>query len=301
MNDEPITERHLLAIDFANIAHRAYHRFAADGMTSPDGRPTGVAYGILMMTLGLIRRSGATHVAFAFESTAPSRRRERYPDYKAGRSEAPADMYAMFDVANVGIGHMGWARYRCQGYEGDDTLAALAAEARAAGFTRIDIATNDKDLFGCVDDVIRVLPLGGGLDDIIERAVTPDKLLAKYGVTPAQWRDYKALIGDPGDNYGGVPGIGPVAAARLLSNYSDIEGIIAHLDELKPGERTKLQAGREQLELCRYLATLCIDAPLTPAFDPAAGEIATADQARAAAYLRGMGMNSLLNRLPRAA
>ena len=292
--------RTCLVLDHNNFVHRSFHTYGKQGLTAPDGTPTGVAFGVLSMALTLIRELNPTHVAVCFESTMPSHRKGRFAEYKAQRGPMDEALIAQLDSANIATGKMGWARYRAQGYEADDAMAVVAHQAIAAGFDHVWIATGDHDLLGAVDEHISVLMMGGGIKEAAAAPWTPEKVQTKYGVGPAHIPDFKALVGDSTDNYPGVLGIGPGKAAPLLAQYGSLAGIYAHLDEVEPKSvRERLRAGEDMAWLCLELATLETKAILTPPFDPNAGELARFNRAHTEAYLRRMGMNSLIGRLPR--
>lgn len=292
--------RTLLVLDFLNFCHRSHHTYGQQGLTAPDGTPTGVTFGVLSMALTLMGELAPSHVAVCFESTMPSHRRGLFADYKMQRAPVDEGLLAQLDGTNIACGKMGWARYRAQGFEADDAMAVLGRQAIAADFDHVWIATGDKDLLGAVDEHVSVLMMGGGVREAAASPWTPARVLEKYGVSPAHIPDLKALIGDSTDNYPGVPGIGPAKAAPLLARYGSVAGIYEHLEEIEPASvRERLRAGKEMAEMCLNLATLRHEAILTPPFDPHAGELASADMARTRTYLRMLGMNSLVDRLPR--
>lgn len=292
--------RTCLILDHNNFVHRSYHTYGKQGLSAPDGTLTGVAFGVLSMALTIINELKPTHVVVCFESTMPSHRKGKFEDYKAQRGPMEEELKLQLDGANIATGRMGWARYRAQGYEADDAMAVVAHSAIAAGFDQAWIATGDRDLLGAVTDQISVLMMGGNIKDAVAQPWTPLKVQQKFGVPPARIPDLKALVGDSTDNYPGVPGIGPAKAEPLLAQYGSLQGIYDHLEEITPvSVRERLRAGQEMAWLCLELATLETKAILTPPFDPNAGELAVMDRVRTEAYLRKMGMNSLVSRLPR--
>jgi DNA polymerase-1 len=294
-----MTPRTCLVLDHANFCHRSHHTYGQQGLTTPAGEPSGVTYGLLTMALTLIQEIRPTHVAVAFESITPSERRLLYPDYKAHRGPPEETLTSQMAQANVACGHMGWARYRSPGFEADDAMAALAVEALAAGFERVYLATGDQDLLGTVTEQTSVLLMGGGVKEAAASPYTPERVLAKLGVGPERVADYKALVGDSSDHYPGVDRIGPVKARDLLVRYGSLAGIYANLETIEPVSlREILRAGQEMADLCLNLATLRHEAPLSPAFDPDAGELARVDRNGVEAYLRHLGMKSLIPRLP---
>jgi DNA polymerase I len=285
--------RRLLVVDFANLAHRAYFAGRSRPVTAPDGRPAFLVATFLRLVLARVREEQATHVALAFESTTGSRRREIDPSYKPRAATVPDDLAPQLRDANIAAGRMGWARYRAEGWEADDAMAAIADAAVAAGFDEVLLLTADHDLLGMAGDRVAVLApkSGGGVDrfgpsDVAERSA--------YRVPPAQVADVKALVGDSTDSYGGVRGIGLAVAPDLVRRFGSVAGIYEHLDEVEAnGVRNRLAVGREDAFRCLDLATLRRDAPLTPAFDPDGGRVGGHDPERMAAWLGAMGLDDV--------
>jgi DNA polymerase-1 len=294
-----VAPRILLAVDFLNLAFRAYYAPGYAGLTSPDGRPSGAVFGLVAMTQSLIGVSGATHVAFAFESLEQTHRDALDEGYKAGRPAQPADFHDQVTRANKAVGAMGWARYRASRYEADDTLATLARRALAAGFEHVYIATSDKDLFGAVSERTSMLWTAAGMGKIAENTYTPAKVKERYGVLPEDFADWKALAGDPSDRIKGCPGIGAVNASALLAQFGTLEAMYARLDEITSASvRRKLEAGREEVTHSLAMIALNHDATLTPEFDPDAGELGADDRAKTLAFLESWGMKTVIGRLP---
>lgn len=294
-DDHPV--RRLLVVDFANIAHRAYFAGRDRPAFAPDGRPVFLVSTFLRLVLARIREEQATHVALAFESTTGSQRREIDPGYKPRKTQEPADLVPQLRDANIAAGRMGWARYRAEGWEADDAMAAIADAAVAAGFDEVLLLTADHDLLGMVSDRVAVLRprAGGGVDrygppDVEERS--------PYRVPPALVADVKALIGDATDGYGGVRGIGPAVGPDLVRRFGSLAAIYERIDEVEAaGIRNRLLAGREDAFRCLDLATLRRDARLSPAFDPDAGRVGTYDRERVASWLTAMGIAELIRTL----
>jgi len=294
-----VPARILLAVDFLNLAFRAYYAPGYTGLTSPDGRPSSAVFGMIAMTQALIKQSQATHVAFAFESIEQTHRDAMDAGYKAGRPTQPADFHDQVDQANKAVGMMGWARYRAPHYEADDTLATLATRALEHGFDHVYIATSDKDLFGAVAEHTSMLWTAQGMGKIGENTYTPAKVHERYGVLPADFPDWKALAGDPSDRIKGCPGIGDKGASALLTQFGTIEAMYARLEEIKsPSIRRKLEAGHEDVIHSLRMIHLNHEAELTPDFDPDAGELGFDDRAKTLAFLESWGMRSVINRLP---
>lgn len=305
--------RRLLLIDFLNLAFRAFH--AIPPLTSPpredapEGEDIALTHGVLSMTAGLIRAAGASHVAFAFDSRTPTFRAELRTLYKAQRKEPDQSLIAQLPRASQAIGMMGYGRYRADGFEADDVLATLAHQAEQANsFEHVFIATADRDLLSATSPHTTLLWTGRGISNLVW--YTPDKVREVYQLEPEQMVELKALVGDSSDNFPGCPGIGPKGATDLLVRYGTVANIYEHLDELKPGPRKKLtallgestaadqqpQTARELVELCHRLAGLRRDAPVL--LDPESGRLGADDREQTIGYLRTLGLNSIVAKLP---
>ena len=286
--------RRLLVVDFANIAHRAYFAGRSRPAFAPDGRPVFLVATFLRLVLARIREEQATHVALAFESTTGSRRRDIDPGYKPRKATEPDDLLPQLRDANIAAGRLGWARYRAEGWEADDAMAGIADAAVAAGFDEVLLLTADHDLLGMVGDRVAVLiPRSGGGVDRYEAADVEER--SPYRVPPALVADVKALIGDSTDGYVGVRGIGPSAGPDLIRRFGSLAALYERIDEVESAAvRKRLVAGRDDAFRCRDLATLRRGAPLSPAFDPEAGQVGAHDRERASSWLTAMGLVDLM-------
>jgi DNA polymerase I len=289
--------RRLLVVDFANIAHRAYFAGRSRPAFAPDGRPVFMVGTFLRLVIARIREEQATHVALAFESTTGSRRRDIDHGYKPRRAPEPDDLVLQLRDANIAAGRMGWARYRAEGWEADDAMAAIADAAVAAGFDEVLLLTADHDLLGMVGDRVAVLmPRAGGGVDRYGPAEVEER--SPYRVPPALVADVKALIGDATDGYGGVRGIGPSVGPDLVRRFGSLAALYERVEEVEvTGVRNRLLAGREDAFRCRDLATLRRGAPLSPAFDPDAGRVGARDRERVSSWLTAMGLGELIRTL----
>lgn len=297
-----------LLVDFMNMAFRAHYAYQAQsGFTAPDGTPTGMTYGLLSMTLGLIRDTQATHVAFATESRnktfnaeivdrridADSKVALAFPaGYKGSRPEMATALRSQLNLAEDACWAMGWPVYRSEGYEADDTLASLASRIEKQGDEAI-IVTGDQDLWQCVTDKVSIWQPGKGG---IYLTVTP-KTLPQFmgGLIASQVVDYKALSGDASDGYPGCPGIGPKGATTLLKEYGTVDGVYMNLDEIKGATQKKLKENAALVQLSRMLALLENDAPVD--FVLSAGEVHKPYPDNSIAFVRGLGMKSIEKRI----
>jgi DNA polymerase I len=259
-----------ILVDGHSLAFRSYFAFAKGrdgGLRTKSGIPTSVCFGFLKSLLEVIAKEQPSHLAVAFDLGLPTFRHEADDTYKADRPGTPEDfipdlknLHELLDALNLKI-------LTASGYEADDVLGTLAQKASIAGYC-VKILTGDRDLFQLVDPEkrIKVLYLN---KEALQRSSTSgptefglEEVKQKLGVLPSQIIDYKALCGDTSDNIPGVKGIGEKTAVQLLSEYSTLENIYNSLDNIKGVAQKKLEAGKEDAQKSKYLATIVQDVPL---------------------------------------
>jgi DNA polymerase I len=260
-----------ILVDGHSLAFRSYFAFAKGrdgGLRTKSGIPTSVCFGFLKSLLEVIATWQPSHLAVAFDLGLPTFRHEADDTYKADRPGTPEDfvpdlknLHELLDALNLKI-------LTASGYEADDVLGTLAKKASAAGYP-VKILTGDRDLFQLVDPEkeIKVLYLN---KEALQRSSTSgptefglDEVKQKLGILPSQIIDYKALCGDTSDNIPGVKGIGEKTAVQLLSDYGTLDDIYNSLDTIKGAVQKKLEAGKEDAQKSRYLATIVQDVPLS--------------------------------------
>ena len=244
----------LVLIDGNAILHRAYH--ALPSLTTRRGEPINAVYGLVSMLLKVIQDLKPTHIAVAFDRKEPTFRHKKYPKYQAQRPKMDAELSSQFEKARDVITAFGIPIYDKAGYEADDLIGTIANKVKLD----VVIVTGDRDILQLVDNKVKVyMPVVGmsqgklmGIDEVIE----------KMGVTPASIEDYKALVGDPSDNYPGVPGIGPKTAIGLLEKYKTLDNIYKHLGEMPTRTAQKLKEGRQSSKISKKLASIVKNVPL---------------------------------------
>ena len=258
--------KHLVLLDANHLMHRAYWAIQRNLATSA-GERTNAVFGVASMLLTLMAREQPDVLIACFDEGKETFRHKDHAGYKAGRPETPDDFYAQIPRVHQCLASFGIPVFSDPKFEADDLIGTLAKRGVEAGYT-VTIVTGDRDLFQMADAGIRIaVPHKGyATPEYLDAAGVAEKL----GVTPAQIPDYKGLTGDPSDNLKGVKGIGPKTAAELLQTFSSLEGVYAHLAEIRESVRKKLEADRESAFFCKKLAVLVTDVPVTVDF----GELA---------------------------
>ncbi|MBQ7680405.1 MAG: DNA polymerase I [Butyrivibrio sp.] len=247
-------DKTLLLIDGHNILFRAF--YGLPDLTNAEGRHTGAVYGFLSILFRLLEEEKPAALIVAFDSHGPTFRHELYPAYKGTRQEMPETLREQVPLIREVLDAM---RIRCvaiQGLEADDILGTLARRGEAAGYA-VSLVSGDRDLLQIASERTRIrLPHTKGGRTQIEDYYAAD-VARVWQVSPAQFIELKALMGDSSDNIPGVPMVGPKTATELMTRYGSIEEIYAHLDEIpKKSIRETLAGNRELCELSRTLATI---------------------------------------------
>lgn len=246
-----------LIIDGNAFMHRAYHALPKTFKNS-SGQLINAVYGFGAFLIHALKTENPDFIAITFDSHAPTFRHQDYVDYKATRVKAPDDFYSQIPLIKKLIASFDIPTLEAPGYESDDLIASLVH--KIAKETNSVIYTGDHDILQLVESQVTVaMPLSG-----IKKVTYYDiaKIYEKYGLTPIQIVDYKALRGDPSDNIPGVKGIGEVTAKKLLQKYHSLSAIYDHLSEIDPKTRQKLQENRANAFLSHKLATLIKDIPI---------------------------------------
>ncbi len=251
----------LCLVDGHAIAYRAYFALTSgqdvSRWVSPSGEPTAGTFGFASILLRILEYEKPDYLAVAFD-LGKTFRNELFPDYKATRAKMPDDLREQIARMRELVDKFGVPRLELDGFEADDILGSTAKQMAAKGYL-VKIITGDRDLLQLVDDRVTVSLSGGKISE--SKDYDPPKVKEYLGVPPELVVDYKALVGDPSDNYPGVPGIGPKTALKLLDEYGSLDGIYAHSDELKGAVKTKIENGKESAYLSQTLARIKTDLP----------------------------------------
>lgn len=249
---QPAAPSHLILIDGHALAYRSFFALQRQAFrTRRDNTPTWAVYGFLRAVLEVIKQRDPQCLAVSFDLAKPTFRTEMYEKYKAHRPPMPDDLRVQIPLIKDLVAKFGIPVYSVEGFEADDVIGSVAKKAARDGQT-VYILTGDQDSMQLVEDRIRVLTPKSGVDGLVEYG--PAEVLDRYGVTPEQFIDYKALIGDTSDNIPGVPGIGPKTAVKLLQEFGTLDAILANTAAIKPARIQGLIA--DNLELARLSHTL---------------------------------------------
>lgn len=248
-------EKELVIIDGNSLLYRAFYALP---LLSKNGVYTNAVYGFLRMLLSVYRTMDPEYMAVSFDKDKHTFRMDMYGDYKGTRKPAPPELVPQFALIRDALRVMGIAQYEVSGFEGDDILGTLAA--RYEETLPVKVITGDRDALQLVNGRTTVFLTQRGISDMAE--MTPDAVAAKYGITPAQVVDMKALMGDASDNIPGVPGVGEKTALKLLGQYGTLDGIYAHAEEIKGKLGEKLRAGKDSAYLSQTLARIRRDVPV---------------------------------------
>jgi len=286
--------KRLAVIDGKSVFYRGY--YAMPGLVMADGTPTGGVYGFVSLAIELIKKLEPDYVAVAWDKKGTNirKRREIYPEYKAGRKKAPDDFFAQIPILYELLDAFGWPLYELDDYEADDILGAFSVEATEKGIETC-LLTSDLDALQLVGPLVKVYALKNGLSNIEEFHV--DSFTKKYGLRVDQFLDLKALKGDSSDNLPGVPGIGEKTGVQLLQQYDTLDNIYKNIDKIKPTTAKKLAEGKKLAYMTKEVGRIWTDAPVKLDWDVA--DVNDTNLEKVAEILKRLEFNSLIGRMPK--
>src|SRR6266852_4029831 len=281
----------IVLIDGHAMIHRAFHA-VPENLTTKSGEPINATFGftnILIKALGDVKPD---YIAVTFDRAAPTFRHEQFAAYKAQRPTLPDNMKPQFGRIREVVEAFGIPIYEKDGFEADDVLGTLSVQATQQGVDTI-IFTGDMDTLQLVNKHVKVMTAKRGITEVAE--YDEEAVKARYGITPQQIPDFKGLVGDKYDNIPGVPGIGEKTASKLLIDYGDLEGVLAHINELTPKEQKLLRDADDQARQSKYLATIVLNVPVQ--LDLQACRAGNIHRDRVLALFREMEFRSLIERV----
>ena len=290
LDDGPARDSELFLVDGNNLAYRAYFALPEELATS-EGFPTNALLGFTNMLFKLLADYRPKGVAVAWDTRA-THRKELDPEYKVDRRPMPDLLAEQFPHFRPIVEAFGYRNLEFDGWEADDVIATLAAQADEAGI-KTTVVSTDRDAFQLVGDNVALMMTPRGVADV--HVYTPDRVFARYGVTPEQVPDFIGLKGDTSDNIPGVPGIGDKTAGQLVAQYGSLEGVLEHVDELSPARGRALREHAEQAKASKELATMRRDLQLD--CDPAQLVLNPPDRSRLKEMFRQYEFRNLLQRV----
>ena len=251
----------VMLIDGNSLVNRAY--YGVPLLSNGKGQYTNAIHGFFHIVLKLLEEDKPDYLAVAFDRKAPTFRHQTFEGYKGTRKGMPEELASQMPLLKELLTAMGVKQFAMDGYEADDILGTLSKQAEEAGYDVV-VVSGDRDLLQLASETLKVrIPKTKGGKTEVEDYYASD-VQAAYGVTPTEFIDMKALMGDASDNIPGVPGIGEKTAAKIIQTYHSVEEAIAHAAEVKPAKASKnLQEFAEQARLSKYLATIVRDMPIT--------------------------------------
>lgn len=246
----PMSDSPLVLVDGSSYLFRAFH--ALPPLTTSGGQPTGAIHGVINMLKNLRERYQPEQFVVVFDAPGKTFRDDLYVEYKANRPPMPDELRSQIEPLHALIRAQGLPLIAITGVEADDVIGTMAREASEAGKTVV-ISTGDKDLAQLVNDKVSLI------NTMTDTVMDTDGVVAKFGVPPERIIDYLALVGDKVDNIPGVPGCGPKTAVKWLTEYGNLDAVIAASGDVKGKIGERLRDALDTLPLSRELATIKLD------------------------------------------
>jgi len=290
LDDAPARECELFLVDGNNLAYRAYFALPEELATS-DGFSTNALLGFTNMLFKLLGDYRPKGVAVAWD-TRPVHRTEISEAYKSERRPMPDLLREQFPYFRPIVEAFGYRNLEFEGWEADDVIATLATRADAAG-VRTCVVSTDRDAFQLCSENVCLMMTPRGVSDV--NVYTPQRVEARYGITPEQIPDFIALKGDTSDNIPGIPGIGDKTGAQLIAQYGSLEEVLAHVDELTPARARAIREHADQARAAKDLATMRRHLDLD--FDPLGLVLDPPDRSQLKEMFRRFEFRNLLGRV----
>ena len=276
----------LILVDGSSYLYRAFHALPA--LANSAGEPTGAIFGVGNMLRKLLAEYQPEHAAIVFDAKGKTFRDDLYPAYKANRPPMPEELSVQVGPLLELIDAMGLPLLQVSGVEADDVIGTLSLRAERQGMNVL-VSTSDKDLAQLVSSKVTLVNTMDGTR--LDQAGVKEK----FGISPERMVDFLALIGDKIDNIPGVPGVGPKTAAKWLSAYGSLEGVITHAKEVKGKIGESLRAAIDTLPMSYRLATIKQDVELDT--EPQALQLRPPDRTRLRALYERLGFRTWLTEL----
>ncbi|MBH9985680.1 MULTISPECIES: DNA polymerase I [Lactobacillus] len=257
----------LLLIDGNSVAFRAFYALyrQLENFRNPEGLHTNAIYTFKNMLDVLLNDVKPDHVLVAFDAGKTTFRNNMYADYKGGRQKTPGELSEQLPYIQELLHDLGISTYELENYEADDIIGTFSRIGEKNGFD-VTIVTGDKDLTQLATEKTTVMVTKSGVMNL--EAYTPEHMKEVNGVTPTEFIDMKALMGDNSDNYPGVTKVGPKKASQLVQEYGSVENLYDHIDEMKQSKlKENLLNDKDKALLGKKLATIDCQTPVTIGID----------------------------------
>ena len=301
-----VIKNSFVLIDAFALIFRAY--YALPPLTNKEGVQLNAAYGFTSALLSSIKELEPEYLAVGFDLPKPTKRHLEYVEYKAHRAPMPEDLMAQVPYVKEILKAMNIPVFAVEGYEGEDVIATIikqtanrlqttAEKAVVGGRSSVSefiIVTGDLDCLQLVDKQTKVYSMARGVNQAVMYDI--EKVKERYGLSPSQFVDFKALKGDASDNIPGVPGIGEKGAAKLIIEYKKLENIYENIEKISGKLQTLLKENKEQAFLSQKLSKIVTDVPLE--FNLADAKIHDYDSQKVKKLFLELGFKSLVVRLP---
>ncbi len=249
----------LLLVDGHSLAYRAFFALPVENFSTSTGQTTNAVYGFTSMLINVLRDERPSHLAVAFDVSRQTFRSQEYAEYKANRSTTPEEFRGQVALIHEVLAALGVRTVEAEGYEADDVIATLTAQARRDDL-EVLVVSGDRDAFQLIDEHVTVLYPVRGVSELSR--MTPEAVEQRYGVGPAHYSDLAALVGETSDNLPGVPGVGPKTAAKWLRAHGDLAGVLDAADGIKGKAGESLRAHVDDVRRNRRLNGLVDDLSL---------------------------------------
>ena len=287
-------KKRLIIIDSNALLHRAFH--ALPPLTNKKGEATGAVYGFLLILFKAIKDLNADYIVACFDLPQPTFRHEKFEGYKAQRPKTPEGIVSQILITKEVLRSFKIPIFVKEGFEADDLIATIAIKAEKN--SEVYILSGDLDNLQLVNEKIKVYTLGKGIKDTV--IYDKGRVINRFGVTPEQMIDFKALSGDPADNIPGVPGIGKKTASELIQKFGSVKNIYSEIDQgmanIKPRIKDLLTVHKKIALLSLELVEMKKDVDIEFLLENC--EFGKFDLKEVEEKLKTLDFNTLINRLP---
>ena len=283
----------ILILDSNSLMNRAF--YAIPALSNNEGVYTNAIYGFTNMLFKLQSEIKPEFIVAAFDKSAPTFRHREFTEYKAGRKKMPNELGGQFPLIKEILTNLGVDIYEQDGFEADDVIGTIAKKAAEKGI-EVYIVTGDKDAFQLADDNINVIFTKKGVTETI--VYNKERFQNEFGVSPIQFIDVKALMGDKSDNIPGVPGVGEKTAFKLIQSFGSLEEVLNNIDKVSGNKlKENLNEYKEQAVFSKRLATIVTDAPVELSLENNEN-FNKGDMVELKKILLKLGLKTTINKLP---